>query len=397
MSILELTDKILLYTPGIISFISFVLVFFMPSNQLKGKPWLIVVIFSMGLSFLSPFIYFIYTTYFFFVFEIIFYPVVLSSIIFRYFFSLATIDKFKFRFSYLLHFIPAVFIGVANIILFNKMTTTEQLFFGNHHTEHSFLLSLEKYRLIAILKFIIFRIIFIWQNFHYSYLILKLTNRYKKEISAYTHYTNIINPKWLHTHNLYTFFFRIIISVLLVISYNNIYVRLFFNSIISILVIIFVVLSIIQKKISKENKLKIYNNLDNILQTDNNTETNMTYAKRQEESLNNENLKQRLLDYFEEKKPYLNYDIKIEDLCVPLKTNRSYLSKTINSEFDMNFHYFINKYRIEKAKKILLNNKSSQYTIKAVSEISGFKSVSTFNKFFKEFEGVTPSEFREKI
>ena len=391
MNVLELTDKILLYTPVIVSFISFILMFFIPSNQLKGKLWIIIVVFCMGLSFLSPFFYFFYATHYYFIFEIILYPVALSSIVFRYFYSLSIVGKFIFSKKFLLHFIPAIFLGLANFVLFNELTAAEHFFFRNHHTEHSLLLLQEKYKLLAIVNFIIFRVIFIWQNFYYTLLIFKLTKQYKKEIANYSNYTNIIDPRWLHIHNFYTFFFRIIVSALLVISYNNIFVRFFFNSIISILVIVFVVLSIIQKKISKGTKPEIQNDYSNFSHTDDNA-TNISSTQSTEESL-----KQRLLDYFEEKKPYLNSDIKIDDLCVPLKTNRSYLSKTINSKFSMNFYYFINKYRIETAKKILLNNQSSQYTIKAVSKLSGFKSVSTFNIFFKKFEGVTPSNFRRGI
>ena len=184
----------------------------------------------------------------------------------------------------------------------------------------------------------------------------------------------------------------------MVLSYGNIYVRVIFNSTISILVLVFVVLSIVQKKISKENEPKQQTPLPDLLQEDIKQITKITDAEENlEKTKDCMELKQCLLKYFEQKQPYLNPNLKIDDLCIYLNTNRSYLSKIINNEFGMNFYHFINQYRIQSAKKLLSDKKNGHYTIKAVSEMSGFKSVSTFNKSFKETEGNTPSDFRKNL
>jgi AraC-like DNA-binding protein len=60
---------------------------------------------------------------------------------------------------------------------------------------------------------------------------------------------------------------------------------------------------------------------------------------------------------------------------------------------ECNFVTFINSYRIEEAKIILLSNKHSNYTIEAISEIVGFNSKSAFNNAFKNRVGVTPSDY----
>jgi len=60
---------------------------------------------------------------------------------------------------------------------------------------------------------------------------------------------------------------------------------------------------------------------------------------------------------------------------------------------DCNFVTFINSYRIEEAKKILISNNYSNYTIEAVSEIVGFNSKSAFNNAFKKKVGITPSDY----
>ncbi len=58
------------------------------------------------------------------------------------------------------------------------------------------------------------------------------------------------------------------------------------------------------------------------------------------------------------------------------------------------FSSFINKYRIKKAKKMLLENPDEK--ILAIAFDTGFKSKSTFNSAFAKFANMPPSEFREK-
>ena len=112
---------------------------------------------------------------------------------------------------------------------------------------------------------------------------------------------------------------------------------------------------------------------------------------------NQDNLGQRLATYFEEAKPYLNPNLKIDDLCIVLITNRNYLSKAISNKFGMNFLNLINTYRIARAKELLLDKKYEHYSIQGVAEMSGFKSSSSFYTFFKQIVGVTPSDFRKEI
>lgn len=69
------------------------------------------------------------------------------------------------------------------------------------------------------------------------------------------------------------------------------------------------------------------------------------------------------------------------------------LSEFINSYFDMNFNSFINKYRVEEAKKIILEN--SDKTILNIAFEVGFNSLSVFYKAFIKFENITPAAFRK--
>jgi AraC-like DNA-binding protein len=59
------------------------------------------------------------------------------------------------------------------------------------------------------------------------------------------------------------------------------------------------------------------------------------------------------------------------------------------------FYDVINSYRVEEAKRLLLDEKNRNYTILSVGFEAGFNSKTTFNTVFKKFTGVTPTEYRD--
>jgi len=117
---------------------------------------------------------------------------------------------------------------------------------------------------------------------------------------------------------------------------------------------------------------------------------------KQTNSINDEKreiLKNQMIDYIENEKVFLQKDLTIYDVAKALNTNSNYISNILNNMLDCNFVTFINSYRIEEAKKILISNEYSNYTIEAVSEIVGFNSKSAFNNAFKNKVGITPSDY----
>lgn len=84
----------------------------------------------------------------------------------------------------------------------------------------------------------------------------------------------------------------------------------------------------------------------------------------------------------------------IEELAGELGTNRTYLSAYIKSTYHVSFREWIAGLRIEYAKRMF-----GQYpgmTVSAVSEVSGFMSLSYFTKIFTEKEGCSPSIWRKQ-
>lgn len=75
----------------------------------------------------------------------------------------------------------------------------------------------------------------------------------------------------------------------------------------------------------------------------------------------------------------------------------NHLSQAVNSGFNMSFFDFLNSYRIEEAKTILLRCDAMSQSILDVSFAVGFNSNSAFYAAFKKATGQTPAQFRRAV
>jgi AraC-like DNA-binding protein len=105
----------------------------------------------------------------------------------------------------------------------------------------------------------------------------------------------------------------------------------------------------------------------------------------------------RLKKLMEENEIYTNADITLKDLSEHLDTSTHNISEVINTRLNQNFFDFINRYRIEKVKKDLLDKSKEHYTLFAIAVDAGFNSKSGFNAIFKRYTGQTPSEYRNTL
>jgi AraC-like DNA-binding protein len=108
-----------------------------------------------------------------------------------------------------------------------------------------------------------------------------------------------------------------------------------------------------------------------------------------------ENLVVRIKTYMDQQRPWLEPDLSLETLAGQLQVKPKLLSQVINESLHQNFFDFINRYRIEEAKRLLTNPKDKKITILEVLYEVGFNSKSSFNTLFKKYTGMTPSEFKK--
>ncbi len=95
---------------------------------------------------------------------------------------------------------------------------------------------------------------------------------------------------------------------------------------------------------------------------------------------------------------FIKLDCNLYNTAKLIDTNTSYLSKALNTYKKQSFNQYLNELRIQYVLIQLNENaKFRAYTLKAISEEIGYKSINTFTKAFKAHTGLTPSYYTKQL
>ncbi len=97
----------------------------------------------------------------------------------------------------------------------------------------------------------------------------------------------------------------------------------------------------------------------------------------------------------EEKKIFFDEELTVNGLARELAIEPYQLSQIINEKFNKNFNHFVNEYRIEEAKRILLEDMDR--TITSIAYAVGFNSTTVFYDWFNRITGETPKKYLKKM
>ncbi|BAV04124.1 AraC-type DNA-binding protein [Filimonas lacunae] len=101
-----------------------------------------------------------------------------------------------------------------------------------------------------------------------------------------------------------------------------------------------------------------------------------------------------LTTYMQQHQVYLNTELSLEILsqktCIP----KHHLTQLLNDKLHKSFYRFVNEYRIQHATE-KLKNQATEVNILSLAYDCGFNSKSSFNNYFKQLTGYTPSAYRK--
>ena len=107
-------------------------------------------------------------------------------------------------------------------------------------------------------------------------------------------------------------------------------------------------------------------------------------------------LAKQIILLMEHEKIYREAELTLQDLSDTLHSSPHQVSQAINDGLKRNFYDVINGYRVEEAKRLLIDPRNKNFTILSVGFEAGFNSKTTFNTVFKKFTGSTPTEYKLK-
>lgn len=94
-------------------------------------------------------------------------------------------------------------------------------------------------------------------------------------------------------------------------------------------------------------------------------------------------------------KRFLDPHLTIEDVANDLGTSRVVIARGINRVHNLTFREYLHRRRLDEAKHYMLSHPNA--TQEDVAKHSGYTDAATFNKHFRQFEGMTPKSWQEKI
>lgn len=109
----------------------------------------------------------------------------------------------------------------------------------------------------------------------------------------------------------------------------------------------------------------------------------------------NSNLQQfqnKILGYIQSN--YNSPSLNVDSIGYYFDMTPDYISKMFKEINGESLVDYINKYRLSKAKELIISKK---YTMSDISSMVGYNHVRTFNRVFKKYEGITPTMFKKEL
>lgn len=96
---------------------------------------------------------------------------------------------------------------------------------------------------------------------------------------------------------------------------------------------------------------------------------------------------------------FADSELSLDKLAQLSGLNKYHISETLNSYAHKSFYQYINEYRIDFALDQMrhLQEKAIPVNVLSLAYDAGFKAKSSFNRYFKEITGVTPTEYMKSL
>lgn len=305
------------------------------------------------------------------------FPLLYGPLLYLYTQSLLFSD-FKITIKRLLHLVPFVLFFIFSFVAYSIQSTQQKQ------------IILEQIKNRQVAAYFYFIASFFALHFClYAFICLKLIKQYRKLANEKVSDMQLVNLSWLSSTIIFftaLFIFSIVNNFVALTSFAKYYSF----SLTIIIIAVFIFINRVLFKALKKPEIFSWAN-EKEIQKISVDEKQISEAT----NIDKENLSM-LLNYMQLQKPFLEPELTVENLAAKTGLKTKELSKLINENLHQNFFDFVNRYRIEEAKKLLNNPADKKITVLEVLYEVGFNSKSSFNTLFKKYTGITPSEFKKK-
>lgn len=290
-----------------------------------------------------------------------------------------TVDVHSLSRKEIIHVIPFFIFVLIIPILASDILSYRQVHYGmltvfdQHNKEISFLQYLYSY-------------LFVFQFLHlggYLFISNRLLSRHESSLKDQFSSHVIHDTQWLRRLGFYLILVMAFVALFLIIFFfTEIYRRhMDYLYVLPMTILMYVI---------------AYRMADVKQQVSKSTGEPIKYEKSSLKAEDAEMYARKLRSYMEEEKPFLNNELRLQDLSESINIPAHHLSQVINHNLNTTFFDYINKYRVEQAKK-LIETEASIKSLLGIAFESGFNNKTSFVNAFKKHEGVTPSAFKRQL
>lgn len=276
------------------------------------------------------------------------------------------------------------------LYLYTRSVTVKEFEFGKKQSIHFLLFGVMFFIKLFHLNYVLsfeYPLLHL-QTFPYMIACIVAIMNYREEIKKYYSAVEHLNLTWL-LYVVGAFFLMWMIDLVNFLLYTFTDVGINILSLLTLLSItINFVFSILIFFKAIRNP-EVFSDISETVKTIKYEQSRLTQSEKQEYTA-------KLKKYFNEYQPYLNPRLSISDVAKQVGIPVKDLSQIINESLQKNFYDFINSYRIEEAKQMLLREKDDKKTVLEILYEVGFNSKSAFNTAFRKYTGYTPTEFRHQ-
>ncbi|MCA0901208.1 helix-turn-helix domain-containing protein [Microbulbifer agarilyticus] len=337
------------------------------------------------------------------------------------------------------HFLPAIVFFTVNNLKFWQLDPDQQRLFtaylwnylGSDPTTEAIIWSFMGSFWRALIESYFHFIFFALQSTCYGFLVLRLIRNHNKRLEQHFSSLEHMNLRWLR---LLTITFLAVLGLLILFNrlplllnlydltapitnaYAVLLVALFYAVAISALLQPSLISGVIQAKDSEPAWLKEHEQfsppedaegpfsgsrtitVDSPVDAENApVEPDTKYKRSKMSSEDGQRYKIKLMQVMQKEQLYLDSDLTLPELAEAADLTAPQASQVLNGQMNQNFFSFVNNYRIDLARRILLAPETANIPIVDLAAEVGFKSKSSFYDAFKRATSMTPTQFKRAM
>lgn len=107
--------------------------------------------------------------------------------------------------------------------------------------------------------------------------------------------------------------------------------------------------------------------------------------------------RERVVAVMKSTRPHVDSGLRLPDLADLVDVPPHQLSQVLNQGFGQRFNDFVNRYRVEEAKRLLSDPARRDESLLSLAFEAGFNNKTSFNQAFKKYTRMTPSRYRAEV